>query len=185
MKTALVGSLGLLLTLVIACSNDASPPPSAAAAPAATSVPPSTATPAPAANAPRVIATAEGTIPGTRVDVTELKRSSGGTVTLRFALVNESDRAINVSDVGELLDMNVSFSVYPVGGVHLIDPVGRKKYFVARDAENKCVCSGFEGLAKGGRANHWAKFPAPPDDVEKISIVIPVFSPLDDVPISR
>jgi hypothetical protein len=30
-----------------------------------------------------------------------------------------------------------------------------------------------------------AKFPAPPDDVQKIGAAIPHFLPLDDVPLSR
>ena len=72
------------------------------------------------------------------------------------------------------------------GGIHLIDPVGKKKYFVARDTEDKCVCSQkVADIPKGGRANVWAKFPSPPEDVTQLSIVIPHFSPLDDVPLSR
>lgn len=121
-------------------------------------------------------------MPGLRADVIELKRTSGETLTLRFTLVNESKQIINVADIADLLDLGGG---YPVGGVHLIDPVGRKKYFVVRDSENRCVCSEFAALQAGQRANHWAKFPAPPDDVQRISIVLPTFSPMDDVPIGR
>ena len=72
-----------------------------------------------------------------------------------------------------------------IGGVQLIDPVGKKKYFVARDSEKKCVCStGIKDIAPGASANLWAKFAAPPLDVQKVSVVIPHFSPMDDVPIS-
>ena len=35
------------------------------------------------------------------------------------------------------------------------------------------------------RANLYAKFPAPPGDVEKITVEIPHFIPMDDVPISK
>ena len=70
--------------------------------------------------------------------------------------------------------------------MQLVDPVGKKKYFVARDADGKCVCSvHIPDVAPHSRLSLWAKFPAPPDDVQKISIVIPHFQPLDDVPISR
>ncbi len=192
MKTAVLLSHILLLVLAIGCSKEEPPastaaatPSRPAAAPDGGAVPASSATPAPAtpARAPRALATADGRIPGVRAEVTELKRTSGGTVTLRFTLLNESARDINVSDVQELLDM--TFVSYPVGGVHLIDPVGKKKYFVARDSENNCVCSMFSALRKGERANHWAKFPAPPDDVQQISVLLPTFSPMDDVPIGR
>jgi hypothetical protein len=31
----------------------------------------------------------------------------------------------------------------------------------------------------------WARFPAPPAGVQKVSVVIPHFLPIDDVPIGR
>jgi len=70
--------------------------------------------------------------------------------------------------------------------VTLVDEANKKKYFVVRDSDGKCVCSrGLKDIGAGETINVWARFPAPPDDVQKISIVIPHFSPLDDVPISR
>ena len=123
---------------------------------------------------------ADGETPGVRVDVTQLKRDSGGTVTLKFTLVNDSD-----TEIGMTYYMTASDSS-TVSGVHLIDPVGKKKYFVVRDTENTCVCSRSIGKVDAKTsANYWAKFPAPPETVEKISVVIPHFGPLDDVPISR
>lgn len=172
---------GLLVSATIGCSSKepASTPQPVPSVPVAA---PSPAWPAAQPAGPRPVATAEGTRGGVRVEVTELKRASGRTVNLKFAIVNDSDRPLQHGDVMGLWDMG---SDYAIGGVHLIDPVGKKKYFVARDSENKCVCSRFEGLEKGERANHWAKFPAPPDDVERISVVVPTFSPMDDVPLSR
>ena len=76
-------------------------------------------------------------------------------------------------------------SVAVVGGVHLIDPEGKKKYFVARDSEGKCVCSAFVPLKPGERVNHWGRFAAPPETVERLTVVIPPFAPMDDVPVSR
>jgi hypothetical protein len=119
------------------------------------------------------------------VDVAELKRGSGGTVTLKMAFVNDSDKAIgfgyNFADPDHQIRDHGS-----IGAVQLVDPVGKKKYFVARDSEGKCVCStGIPDVAPHSRLSLWAKFPAPPDDVQKISIVIPHFQPLDDVAISR
>lgn len=73
-----------------------------------------------------------------------------------------------------------------IGGVTLLDGANKKKYFVVRDTENTCVCSrGLKDIPAKSRGNVWAKFPAPPDDVQKISIVVPHFGPIDDVPISR
>jgi hypothetical protein len=150
------------------------------AAPASTS-----AAPPAAATTSSGIASADGEKPGTRVDVMELKRGSGGTVTLKMAFVNDSDKAIgfgyNFADPDHQIRDHGS-----IGAVQLVDPVGKKKYFVARDSEGKCVCStGIPDVAPHSHLSLWAKFPAPPDDVQKISIVIPHFQPLDDVTISH
>jgi hypothetical protein len=154
---------------------------SSAPAPAST---PSAAPPA-AATTSSGIASADGEKPATRVDVMELKRGSGGTVTLRMAFVNDSDKAIgfgyNFADPDHQIRDHGS-----IGAVQLVDPVGKKKYFVARDSAGKCVCStDIPDVAPHSHLSLWAKFPAPPDDVQKISIVIPHFQPLDDVAISH
>jgi hypothetical protein len=132
-----------------------------------------------------VLATADGETQGVRVEVTELKRVSGGTLNLKFVMINDSDIKVNfgysfADPAHEVIDFN------SIGGVNLIDAAGKKKYFVVRDSEKKCVCSQkLKDLQPKSRINLWARFPAPPDDVEKISVVIPHFMPLDDVPISR
>ncbi|OGA47121.1 MAG: hypothetical protein A3F74_27730 [Betaproteobacteria bacterium RIFCSPLOWO2_12_FULL_62_58] len=130
-----------------------------------------------------MLATADGQKPGSRIEVQELKRVSGGTLMLRFTLINEGDQTFSV---GYALGAGSTSDIATVGGVHLIEPVGKKKYLVVRDTENKCDCSrGVKDVAAKSRANLWARFPAPPDNVEKIAVVVPTFSPMDDVPISR
>lgn len=144
--------------------------------------------PVPAAPAAPVIsagiATADGETAGVTATIKELKRSSGGTVSLKFVITNGS--GTSVSTGYNFGDPDNSVGDYgSIGGVQLIDPVGRKKYFVARDSEKKCVCSkGIKDIAPGASVNLWAKFAAPPLDVQKVSVVIPHFSPMDDVPIS-
>ncbi len=163
-------------------SATAAPPPAAPAAAPATAA---TATTPPAAATPNAIASAEGEKPGLRVDVTELKRSSGGTVMMKFTLSNNSQE--NVGFGGYWLGDNAAggdTDYKAVGAVQLIDPVGKKKYLVMRDADRKCLCSReLDSVKPGEKANLWAKFPAPPPDVQKITIVVPHFTPMDDVPI--
>lgn len=138
-----------------------------------------------APSAAPVLATAEGDIPGVRVEIQELKRGSGGTVTLRFAMANESDKKLNfgynfVAEDSRAKDHG------GVGGVHLIDAAGKKKYLVVRDSKKNCVCSrDVHTIAPGSRASLWATFPAPPETVEKITVVIPHFNPIDNAPITR
>jgi hypothetical protein len=190
MKLAVLLLHGFGIGVWIGCSSpqappasaaSTTPPPTANAAPTPATVP---SPPAGRAKAPAVIATAEASIAGVRAEVTELKRGSGGTLTLKFTIVNDSSRAFAHSDVGIGMGGLID-APYTIGGVHLIDPVGKKKYFVAKDSAGACVCSSFGIVAGGQGANHWAKFSAPPDDVERLSVVIPSFAPMDDVPVSR
>lgn len=143
--------------------------------------PPAGTAPASVPPAAGVIASTDGEAEGIRIDVTQFERASGDTVNLRFALVNES--AEEVGMVNYMTDATMH-EYSTVGGIHLVDPVNKRKYFVVRDADNKCVCSReVSGVDPGKKATLWAKFPAPPPDVQRISIVFPKFIPLDDVPL--
>lgn len=104
---------------------------------------------------------------------------------LKFSIFNDSEKPMMfLNDYG-----NKEFNTEDynsIGGVHLIDNVGKKKYLVIRDAANNCVCSRqLNAIQPKSSANLWAKFPAPPADVSKISIVIPHFTPIDDILISQ
>jgi hypothetical protein len=125
------------------------------------------------------IATTEGETPGERLEVQELKLAAGA-LTLRFSVTNDSDKD------SRILGNISSAEAWTADGVYLVDGIGKKKYLVVRDAENHCVCSrGLPTLNAKSSANLWAKFPPPPDSVQKIGIVVPHFIPMDDVPISR
>lgn len=184
--------IGLAQVMITACAT--SPPQqsqntnqssqTAQPSPAKTEAPaPAPSTPPPPA-AP-VIASADGETTGAKVEIHELKRTSGNTLTLRFSMVNGSNKDLSFgyafAEKGKDI---VDFA--SVGGVHLIDPVGKKKYFVVRDTEDQPSCSkGLKDLVPGSRLNLWSKFPAPPEDVQMISVVVAHFGPMDDVPISR
>src|SRR5437773_1180445 len=139
---------------------------------------PATNTAAPVAAAPTAgaIGSSDGEKPGTHIDITELKRTSGGTINLKFVLANNGSERLHMSS--EFMgDSHVSRDSYRgISGVHLLDPVNKKKYFVVTDAEKNCVCSkDVADVEPGGKVNLWAKFPAPPPDVQKITIEIPHF----------
>ncbi|HEX2215118.1 MAG TPA: hypothetical protein VHG27_00210, partial [Xanthobacteraceae bacterium] len=90
---------------------------------------------------------AEGDVPGMKVVVQELKRDEGGTVTLRFQLINDSDEE-GLSDSCAFRE-NSSEGCGPMSGVHLLDGANKKKYLVVRDSGKTCVCSQFRPLKKG------------------------------------
>ena len=161
-------------------SSPASTPAAAAGGQAGSE--PTRTVPAPVSAGP-ALATSDGDKPGIRVEVVELKRTSGNTVNLKFAMINDSANDLSFGyDYGE----GSTTDIGTVAGAHLIDAGGQKKYFVVRDTDGACLCSrGLHSIRPESRANLWAKCPAPPDDVQKITVVIPHFTPMDDVPISR
>jgi hypothetical protein len=190
-KSKHTGTLALLGLLVIfwGCAKKEETTPSSSnnkpAQTAQTTAENASAAASPDVPAAKAIATADGEKSGTRVDITELKRSGDNTVTLKFGMVNDSPERLSFGyDYGDPEHSIKDFS--SIGGVTLVDGTNKKKYFVVRDTEDNCLCSrGLKDIPAKSRGNVWAKFPAPPDDVQKISIVIPHFGPIDDVPISR
>jgi hypothetical protein len=119
----------------------------------------------------------EGEIAGTKIIVRELTRDEGGTVTVRLQLVNETDEP---KDIFEM--------ILGSDWVHLIDAANKKKYLVITDRSGKCACtdgSQLRSVSKDSPVNVWAKFPAPPEDVRKLTVVVKSFDPVESVPIMR
>jgi hypothetical protein len=115
-----------------------------------------------------------------RAEVMELKRIPGDMLMLRLALVNKGSEPVTPQEY------TASGDYRAVSGVTLMDPINKKTYLVARDSEKNTICSkGLENIKPGERINVWARYPAPPPDVRKISLMIPHFPPIDDVPIGR
>jgi len=183
--------------LIVSCGKkEETTSPAPAPAPASTTSSAATPAPAPATSAPSAaapapaavtggIASADADKPGVKVTITELKRSAGGTLSLKAVISNASDDAYGFG--GQFEEPGHGSTDYgTIGGVSIIDPVGKKKYFVARDSDGHPLCSGeLQAVNQGRSANVWAKFAAPPDDVQKVTVVFPHFQPLDDVPISK
>lgn len=114
----------------------------------------------------------EGQVAGAKVVVREVKRDAGGTVTLRIQLVNEGEQKVKTYGVlGEYFGLDK---------VTLIDAANKKKYLVVKDSQGVCVCSELkDDFVPGSRFNLWAKFPAPPAEVQAITVVVPGFEPVD------
>jgi len=125
---------------------------------------------------------ADGTEPGISIVIQDLKRDESNSVTLRFQLVNESGKPFHP---GCKWREASNRACEEVGGVHLIDNANKKKYLVVRDSAGKCACSTVQQVKAGARSNLWAKFAAPPANVEKVTVVVPDFQPIDGVPITQ
>ncbi len=171
------------ISLLAGCSRQ-EPAPAAAVAPATAPAAPPVPVAAPASAAtPKWLASTQGQVPGITVAVQELKRGPYA-LKLKLVLINASGDRYKVwntfYDSGGGGDTSA-------GVIDLIDMTNKKKYFVVRDHDGTCLCSRGLGtdLDNGSQLVMWAEYPLPPDDVQKISVEVPEFPPMEDVPISR
>jgi hypothetical protein len=181
--------------------------PSAKAADAPTPAPPVAATPAPqppapvptvaAAQPPAPVAagatqpqvtsglgTSDFEVAGVEVTLLELKRTSGDTLTARWRYRNiDKDCKQLTKATGWTDPWRLAWDSY------LIDGTNKKKYMILKDTEGKPIAaahgSGAIKLAGGQTLNTWAKYPAPPENVQKVSAYLPGVAPFEDVPISK
>ena len=110
----------------------------------------------------------------------ELKRTSS-TLTLTFTAFNTSDKEFGTQGV---FDGDTFGRFRHVGGIHLIDQESKKKYFVVTDSDGSVLCSNnIANIAPKSQITLWAKFPAPPPEVRKITVEIPHVVPIEDVAI--
>ena len=125
---------------------------------------------------------AEGTEPGISILIQDLKRDESNSVTLRFQVINDSGKSFHA---GCKWREASNRACDEIGAVHLIDNANKKKYLVVRDSAGKCACALIREIKAGARTNLWAKFAAPPANVEKVTVVVPDFQPIDGVPIAQ
>ena len=161
----------------------APPPVAAAPAPAAQPAPASATAAAPAAAPTPVLASAEYTNdPQLRCDLLEVKRASGGSLTVRWRLVNTAGQPQGmVASSPKAIDYT-----YQYHELYYTDPAENKKYGFLSDSQQNRLMQVWHGhLEAGQQRGNWAKFPAPPATSKKITIHIPNFPPFEDIPVAE
>lgn len=110
------------------------------------------------------------------VSLLEVKRTSGDTVTVKWALRNKGEKE-------QTIEKLISDEHY------LVDAAAKKKYFIVKDSEQNYVALDRDynqvKLKPGQNFKVWAKFPAPPAATEKVTVYIRGVAPFEDVPIEK
>jgi hypothetical protein len=123
---------------------------------------------------------------GVEVTLVEVKRTAGDSVTVRWRYRNTTGADAKLTKGGSSW-----YDPYRLTAESfLIDPVNKKKYLVITDHERIPLTSkhgDWKGvtLAPGQTLSAWAKFPAPPADVEKVTVTITGVPPFEDVPVVK
>ncbi|MFG1702588.1 hypothetical protein ACFLIM_05290 [Nonomuraea sp. M3C6] len=118
-----------------------------------------------------------------RVDITGFRREG------RLATLNWSASTLNDGTWYIYTYMSADRKTNDVSGVSLVDPVNAKRYRVARSGGQggACVCSATDDLYSVGpdeSATLSATFPAPPAEVTKVNVEIPLLGTFTDVPLA-
>lgn len=114
---------------------------------------------------------------GVTVTISRAVRDSSGFVTVEGTLTNDGTEIFNaISWVGPEVDVQKSGA--SVAGAVLVDPVGKKRYYVLRDTEGKCLCTMGLTLIKPGETRPlFAQFPAPPEGTTEVEFQLPTMPP--------
>lgn len=111
------------------------------------------------------------------ITINEATRDSGGFVTVKGTVTNGGTSTFNATSwVGP--ELAVQKSGASVAGAVLVDPVGKKRYYVLRDTEGKCLCTMGLTLIKPGETRPlFAQFPAPPEGTTEVEFQLPTMPP--------
>jgi hypothetical protein len=120
-------------------------------------------------------------VSGVVAEIVQCKRE-GGVLSIRMRLRNTSDAEASLN-----LITKGNYDQYYV-------TAGSKKYFVLRDSDKAPLANPITSdvatgavqatIPKGGSFVWYAKYPAPPDEVKKITYYTPITTPFEDVPVS-
>ncbi|MFJ4963498.1 hypothetical protein EES43_18895 [Streptomyces sp. ADI96-02] len=109
--------------------------------------------------------------------INEVKRDSGGFLTVQGEITNEGDQARTTSAwAGSEVNI-VNKNPNSVAGATLVDKVGKKRYYVLRDTDARCLCTtAITSLAPGKTAPVFMQFPAPPQTTTEVDFNLPTFA---------
>ncbi|WP_328968775.1 hypothetical protein [Streptomyces sp. NBC_00239] len=114
---------------------------------------------------------------GVVLKITGAKRDGGGFVTVSGAIRNESDLARNTAAWAGSEPAISRFSPNSVAGATLVDKVGKKRYYVLRDTDGRCLCSTrLVALQPGKEIGVFMQFPAPPEGTNEVDFTLPTFA---------
>lgn len=109
--------------------------------------------------------------------VNEVKRDSGGFVTVQGELKNQGDTTVNPSAWAGSESAIVSKNLNSVGGATLVDKAGKKRYYILRDTDGRCLCTtGMSAVQPGKSVPVFMQFPAPPSSTTEADFNLPTFT---------
>jgi hypothetical protein len=132
--------------------------------------------PSPSATPTQVLAQIKG---GDNVVVTlnTAVRDKDGYVTVQGSLVNNGTKPFD-AQAWRGQETSLVASGSSLAGAVLVDEAGKKRYYVLRDTDGRCLCTmGLMGIMPNETRPVFAQFPAPPAATTEVQFVLPGMPP--------
>nr|WTB33307.1 hypothetical protein OG781_30935 [Streptomyces sp. NBC_00830] len=114
---------------------------------------------------------------GLTLVINQVKRDSGGFVTVQGEIKNVSDRIQNSAGWAGIETSVAGNNPNSVAGATLVDKAGKKRYYVLRDTDSRCLCTtGILPLSEGESTPIFMQFPAPPSTTTEVDFTLPTFA---------
>ena len=111
------------------------------------------------------------------VVINSVVRDSGGFVTVQGQITNNSSSVFD-ADAWRGTEVALSASGASVAGAMLVDESGKKRYYVLRDTDGRCLCTmGLVGIQPNESRPFFAQFPSPPETTTAVEFELPTMPP--------
>ena len=122
---------------------------------------------------------------GLDIAILGVKRASDNTLTIKWRYINNTDHEVTLCSHKGPIGCHRHIESSWLANVYVVDNVNQKKHLVVRANDNpmtlKVNQSKATRLSPSSSYKVWAKFPAPPIEVDSVSIYIPGAPPIEDV----
>lgn len=113
---------------------------------------------------------------GLTLQITSAKRDSGGFVTVNGNLRNDGAKDLVIPSALSGDETEIIRNGRSLGGATLVDPKGKKRYYVLRDTDGRpLTTTGFSALKSGATLAVFMQFPAPPENTSEVDFQLPTF----------
>lgn len=114
---------------------------------------------------------------GLMLKVTTAQRDSGGFVTVGGDLKNDGSKTLNVPAQLSGNETEIIRNGSSLGGATLVDPKGKKRYYVLRDTDGRpLTTTNFPAMKAGESLPVFMQFPAPPTSTTEMTLQLPMFA---------
>lgn len=114
---------------------------------------------------------------GLLFQITSAERDAGGFLTVNGNLKNEGDNSVAVPAQLSGNETEIVRNGPSLGGATLVDPKGKKRYYVLRDTDGRpLTTTGFSTIKAGENLAVFLQFPAPPAGTTEVTFQMPTFA---------